>query len=329
MRSLLLASRDELRVKVLEYNMEWQSISVRPLVSIVVPTYNRAEYIGRALRSVLAQAISEIEIIVVDDASTDDTNVIVRRFHDPRIRYHLLVENSGASRARNIGASLATGEYIAFLDSDDEWLMNMLVSQLEIFEKNGEVDAVIAGFIRYYRGGLEYISPPVCSDSSESVIRALLTANFVSPQVLMLRKSCFVDLGGFDETLSHREDWDFGVRLLSKSKVGFVRLPLAFVYETPGNLSSMTEKKIFTLQLFLDKHKNLFASYPGIYSKHLQQLGHYFMLNSNPVKGRYYLRCALRVHRSTASALTYVASSFGCPFYSALFSAFRFVRGTR
>jgi glycosyltransferase involved in cell wall biosynthesis len=94
----------------------------RPLVSVILPTYNRASMLPRAISSALNQNYSNIELIVIDDCSSDETETVVRSFEDPRIIYERLEKNSGGSAARNFGIEISLGEFIAFLDDDDEWL---------------------------------------------------------------------------------------------------------------------------------------------------------------------------------------------------------------
>jgi len=105
-----------------------------PTVSVIISTYNRAHLIGRAIQSVLNQTYQDFEVIVVDDGSTDNTEEIVKSFNDPRIRYIRHEKNKGAAAARNTGIKAARGKYIAFQDSDDEWLPEKLEKQMKVFE---------------------------------------------------------------------------------------------------------------------------------------------------------------------------------------------------
>ena len=110
--------------------------SSTPTVSVVIPTHNRSDLLPRAIRSVFAQTFQDWEVIVVDDGSTDDTAAVVRSFRDERVRYVKLERNSGPSRARNVGIDGARGRYLAFLDSDDEYLPHKLETQLRQFQTN-------------------------------------------------------------------------------------------------------------------------------------------------------------------------------------------------
>lgn len=111
---------------------------MRPLVSVIIPVYNRAATIQRAVDSVLRQSYKELEIIIVDDCSSDDTVRVVNSYQDKRIKLICLSRNSGANTARNTGIRAAKGEYIAFQDSDDEWLENKLELQMDYMFRTGK-----------------------------------------------------------------------------------------------------------------------------------------------------------------------------------------------
>ena len=108
------------------------------MVSIIIPTYNRANVIKRAIDSVLRQTYDSYEVVVVDDGSTDETESVIAGIQDARIRYIALKENQGVAHARNIGIREARYDYIAFLDSDDEWLLDKLELQMRLFQNSTE-----------------------------------------------------------------------------------------------------------------------------------------------------------------------------------------------
>ena len=122
-----------------------------PKVSIIIPTYNRADVITRALNSVLAQTETNYEVIIVDDASTDETKQIIESYLDPRIRYLRHDKNKYAAAARNTGMEKATGQYIAFLDSDDEWVPTKLHAQLQIMDSRDDSWGCIYSGARIYK----------------------------------------------------------------------------------------------------------------------------------------------------------------------------------
>ena len=108
---------------------------INPVVSIVLPTYNRAALLGRAIRSVLKQSYTDFELLVIDDGSTDQSSNVVAGFRDRRIKYISLEHNTGAGAARNVGIRIAKGKFLAFQDSDDEWMPSKLVKQMSAFER--------------------------------------------------------------------------------------------------------------------------------------------------------------------------------------------------
>ncbi|MFC6974687.1 glycosyltransferase family 2 protein [Halomicroarcula sp. GCM10025709] len=139
----------------------------RPRVSVVVPTYNRADTVGRAVESALAQTVTDIEVVVVDDGSTDDTAAVVTGIDDERVRYLAHERNRGRSAARNTGIEAARGEYVAFLDSDDRWLPGKLDRQLaELSRRPPEWIGVYCEFLtpsRRLSDGWSTGSPGKCS----------------------------------------------------------------------------------------------------------------------------------------------------------------------
>ncbi len=183
-----------------------------PIVSVVIPTYNRATLIGRAIHSVLVQTIDDWELIVVDDASTDNTEEVVSSFEDFRIRYYSHQLNRGGSAARNTGIQKARGKYVAFLDSDDEWLPTKLERQLRLLEtEESGVGLVYTGMIHVYQSGERTkISPRHRGDLTGD----LLLRNVVgSSSAVLARKTVLESTGGFDTDLPSRQDLDMWLRI--------------------------------------------------------------------------------------------------------------------
>jgi glycosyltransferase involved in cell wall biosynthesis len=120
-------------------------------VSAIIPTFNRRATLPRAINSVLKQSMSDLEIIVVDDGSRDDTESWIRTVKDPGVRYYKLAENRGPARARNVGISCCRGQLVAFLDSEDAWMEDKLAKQLWTLEVE-KTDACLCGFVRLNRG---------------------------------------------------------------------------------------------------------------------------------------------------------------------------------
>jgi len=192
-----------------------------PIISVVIPTYNRKEALARAVSSVVAQSWAQWELIVVDDGSTDNTEEALWPFSDPRILYVRHTENRGGSAARNSGISRARGEYVAFLDSDDEWFPEKLAEDVAAFSRPG-VGLVYCG--------KELVDPDgrvllrrIPSLEGE-LYRQLLAHDFIgSCSRVAVRRDILEAIGGFDENLPARQDWDLWVRAAKLGKVGCVR----------------------------------------------------------------------------------------------------------
>lgn len=200
------------------------------LISVIIPTYNRRALLKRALESVFAQTYPNWEIIVVDDGSDDGTDEFMTAIASDRISFHRHERTSGGSAARNTGARLARGEYIAFLDSDDEWEPRILAKQVAVFERECEaVDVVYAGMeLRASGRPPRIVLPP----RSGNLQRALACKNVIgSPACVLMRRECFVESGGFDESLPSCQDWDLWWRLAKHCQFVPLREPLAIVYE--------------------------------------------------------------------------------------------------
>jgi glycosyltransferase involved in cell wall biosynthesis len=186
-----------------------------PAVSIIIPVYNRAASIGRALASVVAQSVDDWELIVVDDGSTDNTPDIVAALDESRLRLIRHPVNRGAAAARNTGIAAARGRYIAFLDSDDEWMPLKLQVQLHVLDAPDGPDAVTGGFIMHRKtDGATTVRHP--SSDPRGWFYAFLDGCYVAPgSTLMVRRSCFETVGAMDETLPRFEDWDWFFRFIA------------------------------------------------------------------------------------------------------------------
>jgi glycosyltransferase involved in cell wall biosynthesis len=179
-----------------------------------VPCYNRAALLKRAVNSVLAQTLTDFELIIVDDGSTDDTAGVLRQFSDVRIRLLRNDENEGAARARNRGIQAARGEWVAFLDSDDEWLPQRLECQMEAMER-GSTEAAVAYcpiVVHSRKGGK--VSQPLRALPEGAVLDDLLR-NLRPPtaSAFMVKRRALLEVGGFDEAMSSGHDIDLWLRL--------------------------------------------------------------------------------------------------------------------
>jgi len=207
------------------------------MISVILPTYNRANLLPRAVQSVLSQTEKDIELIVVDDASTDDTAQVMAALADPRVRYLRQSENKGACAARNAGVKAARGEYIAFQDSDDAWHLDKLEKQLAFLKSTG-ADMVFCAFRRFEgEDAREYRIVPDPAQTGEKVrYEQLLEENLISTQTILGKRECFVKYP-FDETFPRMQDWELVLRLSQMIDIRFQPLPLADVYLQKDSIS--------------------------------------------------------------------------------------------
>ncbi len=180
-------------------------------VSVIIPTYNGARFLREAIDSVLAQTYEDYEIIVVDDGSTDDTATILHRYGDRIIPVHQ--SNQKLSAARNNGVAASKGKYIAFLDSDDQFLPDKLQLQARILDENPEVGLVASGFEQIDEAGqaISTIHPWLYFPSVS--LESILFYGLAPPSAVMMRRDWFERVGGFDPAFFYTEDMDFWYRL--------------------------------------------------------------------------------------------------------------------
>ena len=218
-------------------NFSSSSLSGPPIVSVVIPTYNRAEWLGNTLRSVLKQTFIDFELIVVDDGSTDDTENVVQSF--PRVQYVRLQENRGVSGARNTGLSRAVGRYICFLDSDDLWCERKLEVQVGWMESNADCRVCYTDEI-WIRRGVRVNPMNKHRKYSGDIFRHCLPLCIVSPSSAMLRASLFDEVGAFDESLPACEDYDLWLRIAVKYPFHFIEEPL--IIKQGGHSDQLSRK---------------------------------------------------------------------------------------
>lgn len=232
-----------------------------PLVSVILPTHNRAHTIKRAILSVVNQTYTNLELIVVDDASTDGTDEVINTINDARLNYIKLEKNMGANHARNVGVENSTGEYIAFQDSDDEWLNLKLEKQMRVMLKKGQqVGIVYTGFLRLESNRARYF-PSKQTQKSGMIVEPLLNGNFVTTQSVVIRRECLAVTGGFDERLRRFQDWDLFIRLAKKFEFYCIDEPLLIAYHTKDSISAKNELLYDALHLIYRKHEDVIEAF--------------------------------------------------------------------
>ena len=228
----------------------------KPSISIVIPAFNRATEIRRAIESVQAQHFADFEIIVVDDASTDDTREAVLGLNDPRLRLVSRQVNGGASAARNSGIRAARADLIAFLDSDDAWEPDKLSRQFQAMSSPGAWPVSCTGAIIHL---LDHGETRIkrLEGTSDWARRLAMNCDLSPGSTQMTTRAVFDDIGLFDETLPRFEDWDWLLRYTRRHAISALPEPLAHVYNRRGRLGDIVER---SARLFKGKHQGVFDS---------------------------------------------------------------------
>ena len=228
------------------------------MVSVVIPTYNRAHTVLAAVQSVLAQRHRDLELVVVDDGSTDDTAARLAAIKDRRLRC-VRGRHAGVSAARNLGVSHASGDIVAFLDSDDLWHPDKLACDVGFLARHPEVDAVftdlekrhgdrvIPSFMRatavFSRRLAHAAYPNGLVLESREMRLCLLEEVPIKPTALTLRRAAFDAAGGFDEGWSSSEDWEFLLRLARQHRFAYLDRPLAVLHISPDSLHIVDQSR--------------------------------------------------------------------------------------
>lgn len=208
-------------------------------VSIIIPSYNRSAKLKKSIESILQQSYTDFELLIVDDASTDDTQAMVEAIPDERIRYIRQAVNGGASAARNEGVRQAGYPLIAFQDSDDIWRPEKLEKQMAYWQQHPEYSMVYCSY-RKYIDGQEIIVPNADWRGSLEgrLFPWLAQRNSIGAPTMLMKRECFLEVGGFDTDLRALEDWDFVLRFSEKYAIGYVNEPLVDSYDSPDGVSS-------------------------------------------------------------------------------------------
>lgn len=284
-----------------------------PTVSVIIPTYNRAHMIGRALHSVLSQEFTDFEVIVVDDASTDDTEAVVRAIGDPRIRYIRERRNGGPNAARNRGMRAARGEFLAFLDSDDEWLPGKLEKQLARFaELPDSVGAVYTGVETIDDDGTVSHFVP---EHRGRIHSSLLARNVLhgASQSIMIRRSVAQEAGEFDVRYPAIGDYDYWLRVSACCEIEAVPDVLARYHNvgSSNRVSRSIRNNLLGREILFQKHRADMER-AGVAHLFLEESARRRLKAAfwEPKEARKLLRAALQANPGSRSARALLARSY-------------------
>lgn len=257
------------------------------MVSVIIPAYNRAKTIVRSVKSVLNQTVKDIEVIVVDDKSTDNTAEVMQKCRDKRVKYVCLPENSGACAARNKGIELAKGEYIAFQDSDDVWMKNKLELQLKAMQEN-DADICSCSLRRHYYGkNAKTIIWPEIKNMSDGFLShiEICRRSYISTQTIVAKREVFNE-HMFDVKVQKGQDYDWSIRASRNFKVYFLACPLVEQFLQKNSITMGGAGKIVeSRQYFMKKYSRECAEDKEFRLYLLKQIAHNKPLcGQNPYK---------------------------------------------
>ncbi len=278
-----------------------------PTVSVIIPTYNRANLVTKAIDSVLEQTFKDLEIIVIDDGSKDQTQEVLKSYQN-KILY-LYQENQGRASARNRGLEIAQGKYIAFLDSDDFWKPEKLHRQLHFFEQHPHYGVVatqcIVHVVDENLQTLKYVQGEEVH--YELTYEKIFQRPFIKTPSVLIKRQCFEEIGNFNEYYRLLEDIDIWLRLARKYHIGFINEPLT-VY-TRGHEKEKRdslEARINRLQISEKNYDPSLIS-KRVYKKRISSLhahiGKHYIQRGEIQKGKESLLTALSIDRFNLRAM--------------------------
>jgi len=271
-----------------------------PKVSAIIPAYNRADFLPRSIGSVLNQTFRDLELIVVDDGSTDNTKEVVEEFSrkDNRVKYIWQPNFGGPAGPRNTGIKHATGEFIAFLDSDDEWTTKKIEEQISLFE-NSPVSIGFVGCNYFLKTPTMTAGYKLPLDADGEVFENLLKHDFIgTATIIMIKKGVFDDVGGYDEQLKCAEDTDLWLRIAEKYKFAFVDNFLA-VYHVHGNNTLLRFNGLDlaeSTESILKKHHVACENHPRAFSIRLGQVAANYCTEGKFKRGRNYYKQSIKFY---------------------------------
>lgn len=293
-------------------------------VSAIITTHNRVDVLSRAIQSVLNQTYSNIELIVVSDGSTDGTDKLMDEYKDNnKIKYISYTPSKGGNYARNQGIINASGEYVAFLDDDDEWHPKKIEKQMEVIREDGKIGIVYVGKnIIYVNQKIRYNSiTPLPADTAQSI----LINNFIgTTSSVLAKREIVVECGMFDENLKALQDYDLWIRICQQCHVGSVDEPLInyYNYLNTNQVSGKTKLYKDSIEYIENKYKYLYNTLPEDKKKE-HQYDMYLLLaqkcarNNQGRQSREYLKKAYQIKKGLNPIILSILSYF--PFYVNLY----------
>lgn len=266
-------------------------------VSVIIPTYNRAGFLRTAILSVLNQTFHDLEIIVVDDGSKDNTQEVVNNFFNTKIKYIRNEVNKGEAGTRNVGIMNSNAEYIAFLDDDDEWLPEKLKLQVDLLENSpAKVGCVYTGYVEVDWTSKKVLWQMIPTKRGD-IYNDMFFKNYVGvPSTVILRRVCFEKTGLFDESVVYPTDYDMWIRISKEFYFEYIEKPLVKYYIHDNRISSNLEIRIRGIETMLKRYDQIFALNNKAHSQYYIRLAKLYCYNGNAIKSRKAFLKAIRLH---------------------------------
>ena len=284
--------------------------SPAPTISVVMPTYNRGYIIRRAIDSVIAQTCNDWEMVIVDDGSNDDTKEIIASYGDSRIVYQRQdPAKKGAAAARNLGITSSRGEYVAFIDSDDQWLPEKLEKQYQVFQTTDleNVGVVICGLRIFEPGGERIVSP-----SRRGWVRQDLLAlrGNLSNINMMIKKSAAQGQLWFDESLKSSEEWDLQIRLAGVSQYDYCADAVVHKFELSNDRVYSGTNIPDWLSVVLERYEDELWAMPKVMARHWGGIGLTYWNLGYPRQARQAVRRGLKARAWSLRLNLYLLTTF-------------------
>lgn len=299
-------------------------MSSRPMVSVILPTYNRAALVGRSIESVLNQTYTDFELIIVDDASTDNSSEVFTQYEqDPRIRVLRLDRNQGAGIARNVGGDAAVGKYLAYNDSDDVWHPDKLEKQIKAMESVADKAYAVCYAKRTLIAGshVRILPDRPLSQLQGNLYGTLLAQSVVGSGVMVVRRDACLAVGGWDPEQYRWEDWELALRLAKRYKFIFLDEVLATSYVSPDSLHGSSDH--WSTVRIVQKHLAVYRADPNLAklaATWLWYAGNRLLMQRRKEEAYQALSCALILGSSPARKL-FVSLSHLAPSSAGLVAA--------
>lgn len=268
------------------------------MISCIITTYNRGtDILKRSIDSVLNQTYKDKELIIVNDSPENielciSIDKLLKEYNNPIIKYIKHESNLGACKARNTGIESSKGEFIAFLDDDDEWLPNKLEKQLKLFTSD-DVGLVYCDCI-IRRDGVNTLHKNTPRINSTDFLECLMLGNFIGGNSFpLIRKKILIDAGKYDERLKALQDFDMWIRIAQISKCVYCEEALVINHISNVSITTISDNRVQGFERTLEKYKHIYRKYPVIYHRRLLVISGELFMATKIKKGFMYYKMAI------------------------------------